>query len=192
MERGPGAADGAALARLAAGSVRARAGGARVPAPPVGPPPDSATLRADGACFVTLTRASGELRGCIGTLVPYRPLYVDAVGNAHRAAADPRLTPVTAAELPGLSVCVCVLGPLEVLPVVSVDGLLAALHPGVDGLAISDGWRQATFLPAVWHKLPDPDRFLAALLAKGGWPGWTPGLAARRYTTQEYRQPVAG
>ena len=61
-----------------------------------------------------------------------------------------------------------------------------------DGLFLSDGPRRATFLPTVWRKLPSPDAFLAALLAKGGWPAgyWSASLRASRYTAQEFRDPA--
>jgi hypothetical protein len=180
-------ADGAALARLAAEAVRARLAGR----PPDGRPPAAQPLRAIGASFVTLERA-GELRGCIGTLEAVRPLYRDVIRNAQRAMADPRLPPVTAAEWPELDVKVSVLSDAEPLLVTGPDELLAALRPGVDGLILTDGRRRATFLPAVWAKLPDPEHFLRALLAKGGWPPgtWPAGLTAQRYTADEYRDPA--
>jgi uncharacterized protein len=177
-------ADGAVLARLAAAAVRARLTGR----PQDGRPPTAQSLRAIGASFVTLERA-GALRGCIGTLEPVRPLYRDVVRNAVRAMADPRLPPVTVAEWPFLDVKVSVLSGAEPLLVAGPADLLASLRPGVDGLILADGQRRATFLPAVWAKLPEPERFLRALLDKGGWPPgqWPAGLTAQRYTTAEYR-----
>jgi AmmeMemoRadiSam system protein A len=177
-------ADGAVLARLAVTAVDARLG-AR---PLDGRLPASRPLRALGASFVTL-ECAGALRGCIGTLEPVRPLYRDVVRNAVRASNDPRLPAVTAAEWPALAVKVSVLSCAEPLLVSGPADLLAALRPGVDGLILTDGRRRATFLPTVWGKLPDPRRFLAALLDKGGWPpgAWPPGLTAQRYTAQEYQ-----
>lgn len=186
--------EGAQLAVLAVAAVAARLGGCaieeRLPA--------SATLRACGASFVTL-EAGGALRGCIGTLEASRPLYLDVTRNALRAMADPRLPPVTAADWPALDVTVSVLSPPQ--PVIAPDlaALLAALRPGVDGLLVTDGVRQATFLPAVWEKVPEPDRFVAALLRKGGWPPepWPARLNVRRYTAAEFcdrspRMPLDG
>lgn len=181
------ASDGAVLARLAATAISARLAGA----PPDGRPPATRTLRAMGASFVTLERA-GTLRGCIGTLEPVRPLYRDVIHNAVRAMADPRLPAVTAADWPDLDVKVSVLSCAEPLPVAGLAELLAALRPGVDGLTLADGQRRATFLPAVWAKLPEPERFLNALLDKGGWPPgqWPAGITAQRYTAAEYRDPA--
>src|SRR5439155_2929388 len=112
-----------------------------------------------------------------------RPLWRDAMRNAVRAMTDPRLPPLTGADWPDLDVKVTVLGVLEPVPVADAAALVAALRPGTDGLFLTDGPRRATFLPTVWRKLPSPDTFLAALLAKGGWPAgyWSASLRASRY-----------
>ncbi|GAA1032512.1 hypothetical protein GCM10009557_31250 [Virgisporangium ochraceum] len=177
-------ADGAAVARLAAAVVRARLTGRPVP----DDVPDRAALTVPGASFVTL-EAGGRLRGCIGTIEAARPLYLDVIRNAQRAMRDPRMAPVEAAEWPALDVKVAVLAPGRAIPAGTRAEFVAALRPGVDGVLITDGERRATFLPAVWAKLSDPDVFVDSLLAKGGWPaaGWPPGLTASTYTTAEYR-----
>lgn len=66
-------------------------------------------------------------------------------------------------------------------------GLLDQLQPGRDGLVLQAGARRATFLPAVWEQLPDPETFLDALLQKAGLaPGsWPDGLQAWRYGSLE-------
>ena len=76
----------------------------------------------------------------------------------------------------------------EPAPLATTDlyGLLAALRPGVDGVLFVEGPRRSTFLPAVWAKLPDPQRFVAALLAKGGWPAWSDGITAFRYASVDF------
>src|SRR4051812_27296734 len=54
-------------------------------------------LRETGASFVTL-KLDGELRGCIGTIDPRRPLGDDVAANAIAAAyRDPRFPPVSPA-----------------------------------------------------------------------------------------------
>lgn len=137
------------------------------------PAPESAdpALAGHGACFVTLKRL-GELRGCIGSIDPVRPLIEDAAANAWAAAfRDPRFAPLSSAEWPDTHLSLSVLTPRESLVRGGRQQLLGALRPGVDGLVIAhpDG-RQATFLPAVWEQLPDPDEFLDHLLSKAGLP----------------------
>jgi AmmeMemoRadiSam system protein A len=173
--------DGAALVALAVYAVATRLRGAE-PVPAV---PESALLRAPGASFVTLERAE-RLRGCIGTLDARRPLYLDVIRNAVRAMADPRLPPVTAEDWPELAVKVAVLTRPEPVPVEGRDALVAVLRPGIDGLLITDGARRATFLPAVWDKLAEPEGFLDALLSKGGWPAWSDAIKAYRYASVDF------
>jgi AmmeMemoRadiSam system protein A len=173
--------EGAALVRLAVETVAARLRGEE-------PEPELAEferLRDPGASFVTLER-NGRLRGCIGTLDARRPLYLDVVCNALRAMADPRLPPVTVADWPELEVKVAVLTQPAPLATTGLDALVAALLPGVDGLLLMEGTRRSTFLPAVWAKLPEPDRFVEALLTKGGWPAWSDGIRAFRYASIDF------
>lgn len=185
--------DGRFLARLAADAVHARLTGARLAARL----PADGKVHEHGASFVTLERA-GALRGCVGTLEPVRPLHRDVVHNALRAMSDPRLPAVTADDWPLLDVKVSVLDVPEPVPAATREAVLAALTPAVHGLILSEGSRRATFLPSVWAKLPDPERFVAALLRKGGWPEgeWPAELTALRYASSEFhdrapREPLA-
>jgi AmmeMemoRadiSam system protein A len=174
---------GAELARLAVGALAAHL--SRLPFTPS--PPLSEVLGRPGASFVTL-ECAGVLRGCVGTIEVARPLWHDVVRNAVRAAADPRLPAVTADEWPDLDIKLSVLSLPEPVPAPAAGELAARLRPGIDGLLLTDGERRATFLPAVWTKLAEPDRFVAALLVKGGWPvgSWPVGLVAHRYTAVEF------
>jgi AmmeMemoRadiSam system protein A len=175
--------EGGVLAGVAARAVAAKLSGLATD----GRPPAEVRLRALGASFVTL-EAGGGLRGCIGSLYPARPLYLDVVRNARRATEDPRLPPVTAAEWPRLDISVSVLTRPRPLAAAGPAELAAVLRPGLDGLILQDGRHRATFLPKVWHKLPDPADFVQALLDKGGWPvrGWPAGIRAARYTSVEF------
>ncbi|MEV4138676.1 AmmeMemoRadiSam system protein A [Dactylosporangium sp. NPDC049742] len=185
--------DGRLLAGLAAAAVRARLTGERLMfrIPSTGP------LHDHGASFVTLERA-GALRGCVGSLEPARPLHRDVVDNAVRSMRDPRVPPVTAADWTELDIKVSVLTEPADLPAAgSREALLAVLEPGVHGLILTDGARRATFLPAVWANLPTAAQFLDALLRKGGWASWPPGLRALAYTSAEFedrspRPPLNG
>ena len=181
--------DGELLVRRAVDAVRSRLTGE----PADGRAPRSPALRRLGSSFVTL-ECAGRLRGCIGTLEAARPLYRDVVRNATRAMTDPRMEPLVADEWPELTVSVAVLGPSEPLAARRLGDLLKQLRPHVDGLVLSAGRRQATFLPAVWEKLPEPAEFVAALLVKGGWAPdrLPPGAIMRRYTTKEFHLDQKG
>lgn len=142
------------------------------------------------ASFVTLTR-KGELRGCIGTLDPHRPLADDVRRNARAAALrDTRFPPVRVEELPEIKIEVSVLSPLVEIEHSGEEDLLARLRPGIDGLLIAHRGRRATFLPQVWENLPRPIEFLRALEAKGGIPRdlAREELRAWRFTVEEYRE----
>ena len=139
-----------------------------------------------GASFVTL-RAAGELRGCIGSIRARRALGIDVAENGRAAALrDPRFDPVGARELARLSIELTLLRPPEPLAVGSRAELLAALVPGVDGLVLEENGRGATFLPAVWEQLPDPESFLAHLERKAGLRqgSWSPERRLFRYRAE--------
>jgi AmmeMemoRadiSam system protein A len=193
----PGAPPGAASRRLSAGERTLLVGvgrasiehGLRTGAPlPVDGTGVSPGLRTPTATFVTIRRSDGELRGCIGELEAQRPLVQSVAWNAWSAAfRDPRFDAVGWDELEDLVLHISLLGPLEPLPAGSEDELLRALAPGRDGLLIDDGLHRATFLPAVWASLADPERFLGELKRKAGLPAsaWPLGLEAWRYSVEE-------
>jgi hypothetical protein len=123
---------------------------------------------AERGCFVTLSKA-GELRGCIGNILPAGPLYQSVLENACNAALrDPRFAPVTAEEAGQLRIEISVLTQPEPLAFASPDDLLDKLQPHRDGVVLKIGQRSATFLPQVWEKLPDKTQFLSHLSAKAG------------------------
>jgi AmmeMemoRadiSam system protein A len=127
-----------------------------------------ASLRADGASFVTLTR-NGELRGCIGALEARQALAEDVREHAVAAALqDYRFPPVAPDELPEIQVEISRLTPTQALEYQTPEDLLASLRPCVDGVVLKYGGRRATFLPQVWEKLPEPAVFLSYLCQKMG------------------------
>jgi len=140
-------------------------------------------LAEPGASFVTL-RADGELCGCIGSIRARRALGIDVAENGRAVALrDPRFDPVGAHELARLEIELTLLLPPEPLVVGSRAELLAALTPGVDGLVIEELGRGATFLPAVWEQLPDPESFVSHLERKAGLAAgsWSPMRRLYRY-----------
>ena len=128
----------------------------------------SDALKQKGASFVTLT-IEGDLRGCIGTLEAYQPLYKDVQDHAVQAALeDYRFPPVTEEEIPLISIEISRLTSPVPLPYKSPEELPRLLHPNVDGVILKDGFRRATFLPQVWQQLPDAPMFLSHLCQKMG------------------------
>jgi AmmeMemoRadiSam system protein A len=117
------------------------------------------------AVFVTLTEA-GELRGCMGTLEPDRPIEESVALTAITAALqDPRFRPVAADELELIHVDVSILGPSVELEDPS------AFVPGVHGVMVECAGRRALLLPEVatdhgWGG----GRMLDAVCQKAGLP----------------------
>ena len=147
-------------------------------------------LQQPGACFVTLTQ-QGELRGCIGSLQAYRPLFDDVRANALAAAfQDTRFRPLTQAELQGTDLEVSLLSDTEPMTFTTEGEALAQLRPGLDGVVFECGGRRSTFLPQVWEQLPQPEEFMAHLKRKAGLPAhfWSRDVRLQRYTVRKWRE----
>lgn len=106
--------------------------------------PDSLTdqsLPERAGTFVSLHR-DGELRGCIGTILPTQDtLAQEVVHNAIQAATqDPRFPSVAPAELGDLDIKVDVLRQPESCRIDDLD-------PKRYGVIVSSGWRRGLLLP---------------------------------------------
>ncbi len=159
---------------------------------PPPPTPPTQRLQESGAAFVTLHTRTGDLRGCIGSLIAHRPLVEDVVHNAQSAAfEDPRFPPVTAQELDTLVVEVSILTAPEPLNFDDPDDLVQKLRPHVDGVLIQRGWNRATFLPQVWVQIPNVKSFLTQLCYKAGLPAnaWQGSdLKVSTYQVEEFQE----
>jgi len=147
-------------------------------------------LDAPGATFVTLTQ-SGQLRGCIGSLVAHRTLHDDVVQNAQAAAfGDPRFPPLRPREFDVTDIEVSVLSEPVPMPFTSREDALAQLRPGIDGVILSAGYHRATFLPQVWEELPDKQEFIGHLFRKAGLPPnyWGDDVQISRYTVTAFEE----
>ena len=124
----------------------------------------------NGAVFVTLhTKKDKKLRGCIGSIIAYRPLGIDLLEHAIDAAVnDPRFNQVSPDELEKLEIEISVLNEPKPLPYKDTSDLLEKLRVGIDGVVIRYQNHQATFLPTVWEQLPQKELFLSHLCAKAG------------------------
>ena len=113
----------------------------------------------------------------------------DVSRNAYSAGFnDPRFSPLTDEEIPGLDISISVLSEPVELQFATESDLLAQMRPGVDGLILQDGAKRGTFLPAVWTTLPEPAAFLSHLKQKAGLPEgyWSAAIRAWRYTAESF------
>lgn len=121
-----------------------------------------AAMEARGV-FVTLKK-HGNLRGCIGRMVPDRPLATLVGMMALQAAfEDPRFRPVTPEEMPKIEIEISVLTPMK-----PVSGP-REIEVGRDGVLFQKGRSSAVFLPQVapeqgWGR----DEMLCNLCQKAG------------------------
>ncbi|MBC8177498.1 MAG: AmmeMemoRadiSam system protein A [Desulfobacteraceae bacterium] len=118
--------------------------------------------------FVTLT-TGGNLRGCIGHIIPQETLIEGIRVNAINAAfKDPRFRPLTTNEWKRVRIEISILTEPKPLSYSDADDLLKKLRPGIDGVIIKKGYHQSTFLPQVWDQLPGKEEFLNHLCLKAG------------------------
>jgi len=176
--------DRSALIALARGAVEAKV---RRAAPPA-PGELRGVLVEQRGCFVTLTN-KGDLRGCIGTFHPQGPLAEMIVEMATAACEDPRFlrNPITARELPELTVEVSVLSPLE------ETAEPEKLQIGVHGIYIVSGYRAGCFLPEVATDMNwSAEQFLDYCCAhKAGLPpgAWkSPGTKVFLFTSEKFAE----
>lgn len=123
--------------------------------------------------FVTLHKR-GRLRGCIGEVIPRRPIWETVIDQAVNAAfRDPRFPPVQADELLDLHFEISAYADAP-RPVSSYEDIVLGQH----GMVLEKGARRALFLPQVAPEQGwDIDETLTHLAQKAGLPsdGWKEG-----------------
>jgi len=103
----------------------------------------SNAIKTKRAAFVTLKK-HGQLRGCIGDILPSVPLYQSVINNAiHAAIHDTRFESVTPSELQDIHIDISALTVPE--PVASYQDI----RIGIDGVILQKGSHSAVFLPQV-------------------------------------------
>lgn len=129
-------------------------------------------LEENAAVFVTLTTKPNEqLRGCIGSLQAYRPLYKDIIANAQAAALrDPRFPPLTLKEFKHINIEVSILTKPVAVTYHDVKDLKNKVTPLLDGIVLNYKGKQATYLPQVWEELPHFYTFFSSLCQKAALP----------------------
>jgi uncharacterized protein len=172
-------ADRAALLGIARGAILAHLTGG---APPV--LPGAGVLAERCGAFVTL-HVDGELRGCIGNLLPATSLAGAVAAVAVAAACeDPRFPPLCADEVTRLRVSISVLGPCRPLR----DP--GAVKVGTEGLVVRRGWHRGVLLPKVATEQGwDAATFLKHVCLKAGLPAhaWEePGTEIEVFEADEF------
>jgi AmmeMemoRadiSam system protein B/AmmeMemoRadiSam system protein A len=129
----------------------------------------SPRLRERCGVFVTLHK-NGELRGCIGHILPQAPLWQAVVENAVSSGfRDYRFPPLTEEELKEVNIEVSVLSPLR-----KINGP-GEFQVGREGILIQLGRYSAVFLPQVATEQGwDREETLCQLCRKAGlpWNAW--------------------
>ncbi|MBI2876856.1 MAG: AmmeMemoRadiSam system protein B [Candidatus Tectomicrobia bacterium] len=131
--------------------------------------------------FVTLEK-EGRLRGCIGNVLPNKPLYESVRDNAiHAAVRDPRFPAMAVEEVPQVRLEVSVLSTLKRV------ATLREIWVGRHGLLVRKGSRSGLLLPrvALDHRW-DLQTFLENACLKAGLQpqDWKEGAEVYLFTTQ--------
>lgn len=149
---------------------------------PIDPTPPTAHLAEPRGAFTTL-HLGGELRGCIGYVLPVGSLYHTVLETARAAAFDdPRFQPVTEDEAPYLKLEISV---LSVPQPMRAEDVVVGRH----GLIISAGARRGLLLPQVplewdWER----ETFLAQTCLKAGLAAdaWKRGAEIQGFTAEVF------
>lgn len=119
-------------------------------------------MRKRAGVFVSYYKGN-ELRGCLGSIHPYKPtLAEEIIRNAiHAGTKDARFPPITIKELQQLHIRIDILFALE--PVFFID----ELDPKTYGLLVTSGERQGILLPNL-KGIDTPEQQVAMALQKAG------------------------
>lgn len=105
--------------------------------------PENSSLKEKRGAFVTL-KIKGNLRGCIGYVLPYKELYNTIIDVAESAAMnDPRFSPVTENELDKIEY------EISVLTVPEKISNIKDIEVGKHGIIIEKGFYKGLLLPQV-------------------------------------------
>jgi AmmeMemoRadiSam system protein A len=165
------------LLRLAHDSILSALAGHEIS---LGPP--NAHLAEPRGVFTSL-HLSGQLRGCVGYVLPVNSVY-RAVAETARAAAfeDTRFQPVTREEAPALEIEISILSPPKPIQADAVE-------IGRHGLLISMAGHRGLLLPQVpiehhW----DRTTFLEQTCRKAGLPldAWRKGATIEAFTAEVF------
>lgn len=149
------------------------------------------SLKERRATFVTLFK-NGELRGCIGQILPKFPLFQDVINNTLSAAfSDTRFPQLKYEELKDLKIEISVLTVPKRIIYDDTEDLLKKIKVGQYGIILQSGYFQSTFLPDVWRELPKIEDFLTNLSLKAslGPDAWeNPDCEFFYYRTESFEE----
>lgn len=150
-----------ALLDIAKGAIEARINHQEIPEIKI----DSETLKSKRGAFVTLKK-QGHLRGCIGYIKAYKPLWETVQEMAVAAAFhDPRFPSLKKDEVKNLTFEISVLSPLKRIKDVN------EIEVGKHGLYMINGFRSGLLLPQVATEYGwDRETFLIETCYKAGLP----------------------
>ncbi len=129
------------------------------------PEPIGENLKVKSGAFVTINK-HGHLRGCIGYIAGFKPLY-EAIPELAISAAfnDPRFPPLQKDEFEHLEIEISVLTPLEEIKDIN------EIEVGKHGLMVEQGFYQGLLLPQVATEYGwDKETFLQETCLKAGLP----------------------
>ena len=128
----------------------------------------SDAMKEQGGCFVTLN-VDGNLRGCIGYILPRKELYKCVIENTENAALfDSRFKPVKKDEISKIKIEISVLSVPQKMEFEDANEMISKLRPLKDGVVLKNGAYESTYLPQVWEQISDKEMFLRSLCEKGG------------------------
>lgn len=134
------------------------------------------------ACFVSIKKKNGELRGCIGTLSPLcASLDMEIIANAVSASTrDPRFPPMTKGELDDVIFSVDVLYEPEIIS--GIEGL----DPKKYGVIVSRGYRRGVLLPDLEGVDTSEQQVQIAAMKAGLYD--LEGVTLERFTVERYKE----
>ncbi|MDR3264428.1 MAG: AmmeMemoRadiSam system protein A [Synergistaceae bacterium] len=143
---------------------------------------DEGLWNVERACFVSIKTLRGDLRGCIGTILPAHPtLDREIISNAVAASTrDPRFRPMSAPELDAVTFSVDVLS----LPERVADR--SALNPAVWGVIVSKGGLRGVLLPDL-EGVDTVEQQLGIAAQKAGIRDLN-GIAIERFRVDRYKE----
>ena len=147
----------------------------------------SDTLFDRGAVFVNISREGGS--GILkGSLNRQRGTVFNLADSVFAATAENKdFADITTDDLPDFEIKIELLTGFMPVSYENEADLLDKLQPGIDGIIIRSGDRQALLLPSEWKDYEDKQAFLNSLKLKAGLnPGyWSNKIKVYRFYTVE-------